>query len=75
MANISRDEAFEIYKTVIEKYESGTKRQKDLAEELEISKDAVSWCTQYHGYHHTKALNGKKFMICDDKLDELIELL
>lgn len=72
---VSIEKAEEIYNEVTEKYETGLYTQERIAKELNISLKAVAWCTQYYGYCHTKAINGKKPIIFSNDLKKLQELL
>ncbi len=71
----SADEAINIYCMVTEDYEKGCIDQKQLAEKYGISEEAVRWCTQYYGYCHTKAKDGKNPLIESDRIEELRRLL
>ncbi len=73
MADIKYAE--EIYNKVIADYESGCIDQKQLASRYNISVKAVAWCTQYYGFHHTKAKKGKKPICFDKHLEELAVLI
>lgn len=71
----SVDEATDIYCKVTEDYEKGCIDQRQLAVKYGISEKAVQWCTQYYGYSHTKAKNGKNPWIETEKMEELRKLL
>lgn len=67
----------QFYKDVINDYDSNRFTQEQLAEKYKCPVDAIRWCTQYYGYHHTKASSGKNVMFHanDPKFLELASLL
>ena len=72
---MNTEEAFKVYQNVISKYCTAAKTQQEIADELGISVEAVRWCTQYCGFHHTKAKNGKAALAYLDEFNELCKLL
>ncbi len=53
-------DAVDVYIKVVELYETHKYTHPDIAKKLNISTNAVAWCTRNLGYYHTKAKNGRK---------------
>lgn len=64
-----------VYMEVTELYDTGRFTQDDIAQKLNISIDAVRWCTKYYGFHNTKAKDGKNPIYNIKDLEDLEKLL
>ncbi len=65
----------DLYRKITCDYETGCYDQKQLSENYNVSLKFVAECTQYYGFHHTKAKEGKNPIIEKDEIIKLIAIL
>lgn len=68
-------EIFALYNNITNDYDTGGYTHEQLHEKYGVKVRFVEECTQYYGYHHTKAKDGKNPLIELDEIEKLRKLL